>query len=71
MLDGEIKTKNSQFIKSLIEKRIIKQENSSEKINEENLDKLLRRTIYNRDLVLYSRAIINKKKYLLEIFLKF
>lgn len=68
MLDGEIRTKNSQFIKSLAEKRIIKQENSSEKINEENLDKLLRRTIYNRDLVLYSRAIINKKKYLLEIF---
>jgi len=65
MLDGEIKQKNLEFIKSLVKKPIKKKEMSIDNINEEddNLDHLMRRTIYNQDLVLYSRAMIKKKKY--------
>jgi len=68
MLVEESQEKNIQFIKSKRKKHIKnqtslkdKQDNINDE-NEENLDHLLRRTVYNQDLVLYSRVMIDKKK---------
>lgn len=68
--DGESKEKNIEFMKSLTNNSNIKTEirgkaevsKLTEK-PEENLDHLMRRSIYNQDLVLYSRVMIKKKKY--------
>jgi hypothetical protein len=68
MLVEESQEKNIQFIKSLRKKHIKKQtslkdmQDNINDENEENLDHLLRRSVYNQDLVLYSRVMIDKKK---------
>jgi hypothetical protein len=65
MLDEENKQKNYEFLNSLVKNPNKNKEFSNNNYNdkEENIDHLLRRTIYNQDLVLNSRAMINKKRY--------
>lgn len=73
MFNGESKEKNIQFIKSLNKKRIKNKISLKDKEDanaaeeqekeEENLDHLMQSSLYNKDLVLYSRVMIKKKKY--------
>lgn len=72
MLHDLQRTKNEEFLKSLVKKKAINANNNHQEIskneninninNENDTDSLLRRTIYTEDMVLYAKSIINKKK---------
>lgn len=67
MLEEKCKEKKINIIKPLAKKSIketLIMDNSEEENekSKENLDHLMRRSIYNQDLVLYSRVMIKKNK---------
>lgn len=64
MFDESRKQKNLEFLKSLSNKKLQSDPSLEESLSENtnNIDSMLRRTIYTEDILLYAKAIIKKRK---------